>query len=296
MKIMQVFGKVMERKCWALAGAGGLLVASCATYEGGPPSPAYSPSVGEAASGDSAVTRNSVDGALNSPASSRKSWNASPPVEERPGLGTGWGERIRSEMGHTSFARASSRPYSGVATIYYNDKDGVNAMTSWKYSGKGMQKAANGLVEWGVKGTFGSWKNYQSSGRRYVVGRSGQRYTLVVKNLAKSRLEMVLSVDGLDVLDGKSASMRKRGYIVSPGQTLEVKGWRTSHDAVAAFKFSSVSGSYAGRSGAGTRNVGVIGLAVFTEKGVDPWTWMPAEVRRRESASPFAEPPLQRGR
>ena len=194
---------------------------------------------------------------------------------ERPGLGTGWGQQVKSEMGYTSFVRASSSPYGGPAVIYYNDQEGVEAMTSWRYSGKGMQTAANGVVEWGVKGTFGTLKNYQSGGRRYVVGRAGQRYSLVVKNLAKSRLEVVLSVDGLDVLDGKAASYRKRGYIVSPGQTLEVKGWRTSQDAVAAFKFSSVSGSYSNLKGSGTRNVGVIGMAVFAEKGVDPFTWMP---------------------
>ena len=221
-------------------------------------------------------------------------WNA--PVKERPGLGTGWGQQMKSEMGFTSFARASSSPYGGPAVIYYNDKEGVNAMTSWKYSGKGMQTAAGGLVEWGVKGTFGNLKNYQSSGRRYVVGREGSRYSLVVKNLAKSRLEIVLSVDGLDVLDGKAASYRKRGYIVSPGQTLEVKGWRTSQDAVAAFKFSSVSGSYSNLKGSGTRNVGVIGMAVFAEKGVDPFTWTRRELDRRGSASPFAEPPMKQGR
>jgi hypothetical protein len=234
---------------------------------------------------------------LNAPSmqESAMPWNG-PVPKERPGLGTGWGQQVKSEMGYTTFVRSSSSPYGGPAMLYYNDKEGVDAMTSWKYSGRGMQKAANGLVEWGVKGTFGNLKNYQSGGRRYVVGRGGGRYSLVVKNLAKSRLEVVLSVDGLDVLDGKAASFRKRGYIISPGQTLEVKGWRTSQDAVAAFKFSSVSGSYSNLSGSGTRNVGVIGMAVFTEKGVNPFTWMPDEVRRRSSASPFAEPPMRQGR
>jgi hypothetical protein len=33
--------------------------------------------------------------------------------------------------------------------------------------------------------------------------------------------------------------------------------------------------------------VGVIGLAVFDEKGVDPWKWMPDEVSGRFAASPF---------
>lgn len=214
-----------------------------------------------------------------------------PPAPERPGLGTGWGDERDSPMSYTSFRRAGTKPSSGVATIYYNDREGIDAMTSWKSSGRGMQKAAGGLVEWGVKSGFGYLKNYYSGGRRFVQGRQGQRYKLVVRNLAKSRLEVVLSVDGLDVLDGKAASTRKRGYIIAAGQSLEVEGWRTSTNTVAAFEFSSVSGSYANLRHGDTRNVGVIGLGVFTEKGVDPWTWMPGEVNRRQSASPFAEPP-----
>lgn len=280
MKIMQVFGTMIARSWMAAAVGGALWLSGCASYEMAP--------------GEGYDALSSEQRATSGPRSEMP-WNT-PVAQERPGLGTGWGRQMKSEMDYTTFARASSSPYGGPAMVYYNDKEGVKAMARWKYSGKGMQKAANGLVEWGVKGTFGMLKNYQSGGRRYVEGRSDQRYSLVVKNLAKSRLEIALSVDGLDVLDGKTAGYRKRGYIVAPGQTLEVKGWRTSQDAVAAFKFSSVSGSYSNLKGSGTRNVGVIGMAVFTEKGVDPFTWMPAEVKRREAASPFAEPPMRQGR
>ena len=161
--------------------------------------------------------------------------------------------------------------------------------SSWKYSGSGMQRAAGGLVEWGVKGGWSMLKNYNSGSRRYVVGRKGSNYSLEVKNLSRSALEVVLSVDGLDVMDGKSASFRKRGYIIQPGKSLSVKGFRTSESAVAAFKFSSVSGSYANRKHGSTRNVGVIGMAVFTQRGVNPWKWSGNAVNRRHSASPFAE-------
>ncbi|MEI6654978.1 MAG: hypothetical protein WCP45_09435 [Verrucomicrobiota bacterium] len=80
-------------------------------------------------------------------------------------------------------------------------------------------------------------------------------------------------------------------YLVAAGASLEVDGFRTSYSRVAAFKFSSVANSYANLRHGDTRNVGVIGLAVFTQKGVNPWTWMPAEVERRNSATPFATPP-----
>jgi hypothetical protein len=296
MKVLRTIGQMMGSKWVAMVGGGVLLVTGCTSYEG---APAYVPATAESTggalrSGDSAMPWNSPDAAMAEPGAS--SSRHSPPPESRPGLGTGWGDRVSSEMGYTGFVRGSSKPYGGVAAIYYNDKEGGAAMTSWKYSGRGMQTAANGLVEWGVKGSFGSLKNYHSDNRRFVVGRQGQRYSLVVKNLAKSRLEVVLSVDGLDVLDGKTAGMKKRGYIIAPGKTLQVKGWRTSSSSVASFEFSSVAGSYANLGSGETRNVGVIGMAVFTEKGVSPFAWMPDEVRRREAASPFAEPPMRRAR
>ena len=235
-------------------------------------------------SGDFSTTRNSIDSILNNPKRSR------------PGLGTGWGSEVSSNIGYSSFKRPSSKPKS-VASIYYNDKEGVAAMiSSWRYTGSGMQQAASGLVEWGVKSGWGSLKNYNSGSRRYVVGRKGRNYSLVVKNLCHSRLEVVLSVDGLDVMDGRSASFGKRGYIIQPGKTLTVKGFRTSESAVAAFKFSSMSASYSKLRHGTTRNVGVIGMAVFTEKGVDPWKWSRPAVHQRHGATPFAEAPNARAR
>lgn len=211
--------------------------------------------------------------------------------ESRPGLGTGWGAEVGSVIGYTSFARSSTKP-KAVSTIYYNDKEGVAAMTrSRRHTGSGMQRAADGLVEWGVKGTWNMLKNYHSGSRRYVVGRKGSNYALVVKNLCHSRLEVVLSVDGLDVMDGRPASFKKRGYIIHPGKTLTVKGFRTSEAAVASFQFSSVSRSYSNTRHGTTRNVGVIGMAVFTPKGVDPWKWSRRAIQQRHGASPFAEAP-----
>src|SRR5205814_9322399 len=43
-----------------------------------------------------------------------------------------------------------------------------------------------------------------------VVGEEGRRYSIVVRNRSDFRLEIVLSVDGLDVIDGRPASFRKR--------------------------------------------------------------------------------------
>ena len=156
---------------------------------------------------------------------------------------------------------------------------------------KGMQTAAGELVEWGIKSGFGFLPTYKEGGRRLISGGAGRSYTIVVRNRSKSSLEIVASVDGLDVMDGKSATYAKRGYLVAPGETLEIDGFRTSRETVAAFNFSSVANSYANMRHGDTRNVGVIGIAVFTQKGVNPWTWMPEEINRRGEARAFAEAP-----
>lgn len=211
------------------------------------------------------------------------------PTKERPGLATQWGGRVKSVLSNTSFARASTKPY-GVDAIYYNDDAGLQAMGVKDMRVEGMQQAAGGILEWGIRGGLGMLPAYKSYGtwRRYVEGRNGSSYSIVVKNRCKSRLLVVLSVDGLDVMDGKPAGTSRPGYVINAGETLEVKGFRTSHDAVAAFKFSTVSQSYANTRHGDTRNVGVIGLAAFLEKGRDPWTWMPDEIQKRETATPFA--------
>lgn len=214
-------------------------------------------------------------------------------AEERPGLATGFGETIKSSWNKQSFVRASSSP-AGTSSVYYNDREGFKAMAGSPRRADSLRKAAGGRVEWGIRGGIRFLPAYEThswhSGhgtRRFVVGRQGSHYSIVVKNLCKSRLELVMSVDGLDVIDGKSAATSKRGYIIAPGETLEIHGWRTGPDTVARFRFSSVAGSYANLRHGDHRNVGVIGLAVFDEKGVDPWKWMPNEVGDRFAAKPF---------
>jgi hypothetical protein len=246
---------------------------SCATQN-------QSPATAGLRSGDQAINRNNIDAILNAPA-------------ERPGLATGWGKEKTSTLTGQHFVRASSKP-AGTDAIYYNNKQGIDAMAHSATRVEGMQTAAGNLVEWGVKGRTGFLPTYKQGygyGRRLVAGEPDSPYTIVVRNRSRSTLEIVASVDGLDVMDGKAASFSKSGYLVHPGATLEIDGFRTSSNTVATFKFSSVSNSYANLRHGDTRNVGVLGIAVFTQKGVNPWTWMAEEVTRRDQARPFAEAP-----
>lgn len=110
-----------------------------------------------------------------------------------------------------------------------------------------------------------SLSTYAHNGRYYVLGEVGARYVIRVSNPTPRRIEAVVSVDGLDVIDGESGDLRKRGYIVPPYGDVRIEGFRTSQTDVATFRFSSVGGSYAGKKGK-ARNVGVIAVALFEEQ------------------------------
>ena len=106
---------------------------------------------------------------------------------------------------------------------------------------------------------------FMHSGQQFVLGSMGQRYRIHVTNPTAARMEVVVSVDGLDAIDGEDASLGKRGYVVPAFGDVTIDGWRTSVDSVAAFRFASVRESFAGRTGR-DRNVGVIGVAFFRER------------------------------
>jgi len=213
-------------------------------------------------------------------------------ARSRTGIATGWGREVGSVMTYTNFERAGAKP-AYLTTIRYNNNEGAKEMgVDRRTKGKGMQKAAGGLIEWGMISGWGGLDNYWWRGGRFVIGKKGREYQLKVKNISSARIEVVMSVDGLDVIDGQPASTKKRGYIINPKKTLTVQGFRTSHEAVATFKFSSVASSYANLRHGNTRNVGVVGLALYTEKGREPW----AEVGQRGRARAFADAPNVRAR
>jgi hypothetical protein len=122
-------------------------------------------------------------------------------------------------------------------------------------------------------------QTFRRGRRMYVLGDHGDRYSIRVTNPTPQRIEAVVSVDGLDVIDGDPASVSKRGYVVMPFDTLQIDGFRVSTAEVAAFRFSSVADSYAGRKGK-ARHVGVIGLAVFEEKAQPSIAMEPADGNR----------------
>ena len=106
---------------------------------------------------------------------------------------------------------------------------------------------------------------YGAKDRFYVQGNSGERYIIRITNPTARRVEAVVTVDGLDVIDGEDGDLHKRGYVVPPYGEVRVEGFRTSQADVATFRFNSVNDSYANKKGK-ARNVGVIAVAIFEEQ------------------------------
>ena len=101
---------------------------------------------------------------------------------------------------------------------------------------------------------------YRHRGDYWVAGRPGGRYAVSVRNASGERVLGVISVDGVNVVSGETASWEQTGYVLSPWQSFDISGWRKSDAEVAAFHFAASQASYAARTGR-PDHVGVIGKA-----------------------------------
>ena len=107
-----------------------------------------------------------------------------------------------------------------------------------------------------------TWRHH---GRLFVAGEPGALYSLRVTNHTDGRVMLVMSVDGVNIVTGQTASYDQTGYVLGAHETYDVTGWRKSTSEVAAFAFAPLPRSYAAQTGRPTE-VGVIGMAVFTER------------------------------
>ena len=123
---------------------------------------------------------------------------------------------------------------------------------------------------------------YRHNGEWWLAGRPGARYAVQVRNATGERVMGVMSVDGVNVISGDTASWDQSGYVLSRYQNAQITGWRKSSAEVAAFHFTALPNSYAARTGR-PDNVGVIGVAVFRERYAPPPRPLPRPAPRYES-------------
>ena len=154
---------------------------------------------------------------------------------------------------------------------------------SWKFIASAVAAAAAALALAGCATAHDIWRPTQTAleifdrsegrilpiywhqGRRYVVGKPGNEYAIRVRNTSGERILAVMSVDGVNVITGDTASPAQSGYVLPPYGSADIAGWRKSLSRTAAFYFTALPDSYAARTGR-PENVGVIGVAVFRER------------------------------
>src|SRR6476659_5085355 len=121
---------------------------------------------------------------------------------------------------------------------------------------------------------------YWHQGRAYVVGKPGNEYQVSLRNRGGDDVLAVVSVDGVNVITGQTASPLQSGYVLAPRGGMDILGWRKSMAETAAFYFTPLPDSYAARTGR-PDDVGVIGVAVFRER---PRRVVEQQMERREAA------------
>ncbi len=209
--------------------------------------------------------------------------------ESRPGLGTSTGGDSYSHVDRVTFYRKSSGP-DAIASFHYNDEEGAKAMAERVGSvirRTGLFDLADnrlraGLVKYGDE----AFPSYEAHDKHFVIGESGHGYDIRIENRTSKRMEVIVSVDSLNVLTGSTAGYSQRGYILRPKQAVNIDGFRVTNDKVKSFRFGTVADSKAAKNGA-ARNVGVVGLAVFEEDEVKARLMLDREQDRRQDADAF---------
>ena len=127
-------------------------------------------------------------------------------------------------------------------------------------------------------------REYGRNGLTFVEGKKGQPYSIQFRNNSPNRVMAIISVDGVDVVDGKPATAESRGYIVEGYASAEIKGWRTSTSEIRQFCFEDKQGSYSAATTGENTNCGVIAVKVFAEKAkpLPMFTWTPPTVIRED--------------
>ncbi|HTY74941.1 MAG TPA: hypothetical protein VMD05_05170 [Candidatus Nanoarchaeia archaeon] len=110
------------------------------------------------------------------------------------------------------------------------------------------------------------YHNYRD-GTNWVEAREGTRYEIEVKNNSYNRILAVVSIDGLNIINGKHEKPEVApGYVLNSYMAEKVPGWKVSQEKVREFYFTRPENSYSKKLGADQGNIGVIAAAIFKEK------------------------------
>ena len=256
--------KRMTLRRWLLAlGLGtSMLLAACSMP---PQQPSSASSTGSVATESAAASRPPIVDRSVAPQISRLPFPQTPQANST--LGTQWGEGRVSRVVTVDTTRLTPSRPQAQSSMRYTDEHSIRRALGGDVDQQLSVMLVGGHIEWSVvDGRGAPLPIYSRRGEAnyHVAGRAGERYELVYANRSQRNYELVATVDGLDVLSGQPGSVDAEGYLIRPGQTIRIEGFRKSSDEVATFRFSSKDGAYASNTPAGNpRNIGVIGSALF---------------------------------
>ena len=120
---------------------------------------------------------------------------------------------------------------------------------------------------------------HDRQGNLWVEARYGTKYAIEVKNDTWKRALAVVSVDGLNVINGKREEpIKSTGYVINPYNNVIIKGWRISSCEVKEFYFTAQEDSYSKKLGANPQNIGVIGAVIYEEAPTYTYTYAPPDL------------------
>jgi hypothetical protein len=113
----------------------------------------------------------------------------------------------------------------------------------------------------------------QAWDKTYFQAFRGKNYSLVLRNQTNERVGVLISVDGLNVVNGQRSSLSNHEsmYVLDPYESTTINGWRTSLNGVRRFVFVDEERSYASRTDQANGDMGWIRVLSFREQR--PMVW-----------------------
>lgn len=108
-------------------------------------------------------------------------------------------------------------------------------------------------------------RKYSLEGKTFIEGKKGSEFSIRIKNPNSMRVEVIVSVDGLCVIDGKKAHSNSRAYVIAAYDNLVIEGWRINNDEVRKFFFTEKENSYSGLKNGEEENCGIISVLAYAE-------------------------------
>lgn len=121
--------------------------------------------------------------------------------------------------------------------------------------------------------------------RHYFEAQRGENYALRIRNRTDRRIGVLISVDGLNVVNGERSSLSPHEpmYVLGPRATSTIRGWRSSLDHVREFVFVDEERSYASRTDQANGDMGWIRVLAFEERSRGGWRYLDRENDDRDA-------------